>query len=175
MPVGRGLPTARAPTPTALSRAAFLNLQLDWIRVRGLRSFCAGRGPTTGSVTRTACPLSAQRVRVPFPRHALCREPSGHPRLNSATNVPSGPLPRDAATRLRAASAQRGCPAQCGATSLCARGREKIDREAAHLAHTSTWLSPAVSPTLILDGLSAGPPAGAHPPPPGTRILMVIT
>ena len=39
-------------------------------------------------------------------------------------------------------------------------GREKIDREAAHLAHTSTWLSPAASPTLILDGLAAGPPVG---------------
>ena len=43
-------------------------------------------------------------------------------------------------------------------------GREKIDREAAHLARTSTWLSPAASPTLILDGLAAGPPVGASPP-----------
>lgn len=42
-------------------------------------------------------------------------------------------------------------------------GREKIDREAAHLARTSTWLSPAASPTLILDGLAAGPPVGASP------------
>ena len=125
MPVGRGLATARAPTPTALSRAAFLNLQLDWIRVRGLRSFCAGRGPTTGSVTRTACPLSAQRVRVPFPRHALCRGPSGHARLNPATNAPSSPPPRDAAARHRAASAQRGCPAQCGATSLCVQAGKR--------------------------------------------------
>ena len=123
--------------------------------------------PTTGSVTRTACPLSAQRVRVPFPRHALCRGPSGHARLNPATNAPSSPPPREAAARHRTASAQRDCPAapaQCGATSLCVTGREKIDREAARLAHTSTWLSPAASPTLTLDGLAAGPPVGASPP-----------
>ena len=164
MPVGRGLATARAPTPTALSRAAFLNLQHGWRRVRRPAMLLRWQRPTTGSVTRTACPLSAHRVRVPFPRHALCRGPSGHARLNPATNAPSSPPPRDAAARHRTASAQRDCPAQCGATSLCVTGREKIDREAAHLAHTSTWLSPAASPTLILDGLAAGPPVGASPP-----------